>query len=259
MCSTPNCLRRGVGELVRYADDGVVLCRSAVASRARPGGGAETSWRRWGCGCIRIRRRWSTCVPVGRAWIFWVVISGRACRGGCGNNGASCATTCTAGPVQTAMARVRAKVRDRTGRNRVGTDIREVIAESESDPARLGQLLSYRQRRRQVPPDRQLRRVAADPFDGQEAGPQPARRTSRSVDRKVVQRARPASPARHHPLPEGSVTMRQKIIGKPCAGKPHARIERGMGKRIRTADTAPLTTNGRSVVGDRRVNSENAS
>jgi hypothetical protein len=22
-----------------------------------------------------------------------------------------------------------------------------------------------------------------------------------------------------------------KIIGKPCAGKPHARIERGMGKR----------------------------
>ena len=34
----------------------------------------------------------------------------------------------------------------------------------------------------------------------------------------------------------------KKIIGKPCAGKPHARIERGMGKRIRTADTAPLTT-----------------
>ena len=37
--------------------------------------------------------------------------------------------------------------------------------------------------------------------------------------------------------------MSQKIIGKPCAGKPHARIERGTGKRIRTADTAPLTTN----------------
>ncbi len=35
----------------------------------------------------------------------------------------------------------------------------------------------------------------------------------------------------------------QKIIGKPWAGKPHARIERGMGKRTRTADTAPLTTN----------------
>ena len=50
-----------------------------------------------------------------------------------------------------------------------------------------------------------------------------------------------------------------KIIGKPCAGKPHARIERGMGKRARAAGTAPLTTNGRSVGDDRRVNSENAS
>ena len=36
----------------------------------------------------------------------------------------------------------------------------------------------------------------------------------------------------------------KKIIGKPCAGKPHARIERGMGNRICFADTAPLTTNG---------------
>ena len=41
-----------------------------------------------------------------------------------------------------------------------------------------------------------------------------------------------------------SVTRRlrnhvKKIIGKPCAGKPHARIERGMGKRTRTAGTAP--------------------
>jgi hypothetical protein len=43
-----------------------------------------------------------------------------------------------------------------------------------------------------------------------------------------------------------SVTRRlrnhvKKIIGKPCAGKPHARIERGMGKRACYADTAPLT------------------
>ena len=27
----------------------------------------------------------------------------------------------------------------------------------------------------------------------------------------------------------------KKIIGKPCAGKPHARIERGMGKRAAAA------------------------
>lgn len=35
----------------------------------------------------------------------------------------------------------------------------------------------------------------------------------------------------------------KKIIGKPCAGKPHARIERGTGKGIHNVDTAPLTTN----------------
>ena len=91
---------RGVGELVRYADDGVVLCRQRGAGRARLWRRWEKSWRRWGCGCIRTRRRWSTCVRVVRAWIFWVVISGRACRGGCGNRSGSCATTCTAGPAK---------------------------------------------------------------------------------------------------------------------------------------------------------------
>jgi dephospho-CoA kinase len=35
----------------------------------------------------------------------------------------------------------------------------------------------------------------------------------------------------------------RKIIGKPYAGKPHVRIERGMGKPDRTAAPAPLTTN----------------
>jgi hypothetical protein len=36
----------------------------------------------------------------------------------------------------------------------------------------------------------------------------------------------------------------KKTVGKPCAGKPHARIERGMGKHGRHAAPAPLTTNG---------------
>ncbi|MEW1837167.1 reverse transcriptase domain-containing protein [Nonomuraea angiospora] len=36
----------------------------------------------------------------------------------------------------------------------------------------------------------------------------------------------------------------QKIIGRPYAGKPHAGIERGMGKPGRAAAPAPLTTNG---------------
>jgi len=36
----------------------------------------------------------------------------------------------------------------------------------------------------------------------------------------------------------------QKTVGKPCAGEPHARIERGMGKRAGSTGSAPLTTNG---------------
>src|ERR1700683_5594574 len=37
----------------------------------------------------------------------------------------------------------------------------------------------------------------------------------------------------------------KKTVGKPYAGKPHVRIERGMGNQVRSSDTAPLTTNGR--------------
>jgi len=53
------------------------------------------------------------------------------------------------------------------------------------------------------------------------------------------------------PAPSATRRLRnnvQKTIGKPCAGKPHARIERGMWKRVCTADTAPLTTNGQSIL-----------
>lgn len=39
----------------------------------------------------------------------------------------------------------------------------------------------------------------------------------------------------------------QKIIVKLCAGKPHARIERGMGNQDRTTAPAPLTTNEQHV------------
>jgi hypothetical protein len=44
----------------------------------------------------------------------------------------------------------------------------------------------------------------------------------------------------------GWLGRRRRPWCKPCAGKPHARIERGMGKRVRPAETAPLTTNGES-------------
>jgi retron-type reverse transcriptase len=60
---------RGVGELVRYADDGVVLCRSAAQRRpARPWEPWRRSSARWGCGCTRIRRRKSTSGTAGKGW-----------------------------------------------------------------------------------------------------------------------------------------------------------------------------------------------
>lgn len=118
--------RRDVGELVRYADDGVVLCRSAVQAehalaavgeilaslglRLHSGKTKVVDLRdgREGLdflGC-HFRARMS-----GRLWEQKRVIRYYLHRW----------------PAQRAMARLRAKVRDRTGRNRVGLDIRDVI------------------------------------------------------------------------------------------------------------------------------------
>jgi RNA-directed DNA polymerase len=120
--------RRNVGELVRYADDGVVLCRSAAQAehalaavgeilaslglRLHPGKTKVVDLRngREGLdflGC-HFRARMS-----GRLWEQRRAVRYYLHRW----------------PSQTAMKRLRAKVRDRTGRNRVGIDIRDVIAE----------------------------------------------------------------------------------------------------------------------------------
>jgi RNA-directed DNA polymerase len=119
---------RGVGELVRYADDGVVLCRTAAQAeyalaavgeilaslglRLHPEKTKVVDLRegREGLdflGC-HFRARMS-----GRLWEQKRIIRYYLHRW----------------PSQTAMVRLRAKVRDRTGRNRVGIDIRAVIAE----------------------------------------------------------------------------------------------------------------------------------
>ncbi|HZE17000.1 MAG TPA: group II intron reverse transcriptase/maturase [Mycobacterium sp.] len=119
---------RGVGELVRYADDGVVLCRSAAQAehalaavgeilvslglRLHPDKTKVVDLRagREGLdflGC-HFRARMS-----GRLWEQRRIVRYYLHRW----------------PSQRAMTRLRDKVRDRTGRNRVGQDIREVIAE----------------------------------------------------------------------------------------------------------------------------------
>ncbi|MGH3522708.1 MAG: group II intron reverse transcriptase/maturase [Mycobacterium sp.] len=118
---------RGVGELVRYADDGVVLCRSAAQAehalaavgdilaslglRLHPDKTKVVDLRdgREGLdflGC-HFRARMS-----GRLWEQKRIIRYYLQRW----------------PSQTAMVRLRAKVRNLTGRSRVGLDVRDVIA-----------------------------------------------------------------------------------------------------------------------------------
>jgi RNA-directed DNA polymerase len=119
---------RGVGELVRYADDGVVLCRSKAQAQAaldaveeilgglglqlHPGKTKVVDLRngREGLdflGC-HFRARMS-----GRLWEQKRIIRYYLHRW----------------PSQRAMKRLREKVRARTGRNRAGDDIRVVIAD----------------------------------------------------------------------------------------------------------------------------------
>jgi RNA-directed DNA polymerase len=119
---------RGVGELVRYADDGVVLCRSAAQAehalaavgeilaslglRLHPDKTKVVDLRegREGLdflGC-HFRARMS-----GRLWEQKRIVRYYLHRW----------------PGPSAMVRVRAKVRDRTGRNRAGMDIDDVIAD----------------------------------------------------------------------------------------------------------------------------------
>ena len=119
---------RGVGELVRYADDGVVLCRSAdqagraleavgqilaeLGLRLHPGktrvvdlrGGRE-GFDFLGC---HFHARMS-----GRVWEQYGKVRYYLHRW----------------PSQRAMKRVREKVRAKTGRGRVGADIRDVVAD----------------------------------------------------------------------------------------------------------------------------------
>ncbi len=119
---------RGVGELVRYADDGVVLCRTAAqAEHALAAAGDILT----GLG-LRLHPEKTKVVDLreGRDGLDFLGCHFRARMSGrVWEQKRIVRYYLHRWPSQTAMARVRAKVRDRTGRNRVGIDIREVIAE----------------------------------------------------------------------------------------------------------------------------------
>ena len=119
---------RGVGELVRYADDGVVLCRSAAQA-----GAALQAVRDILAGLgLRLHPDKTKVVDLrqGREGLdflgchFHARMSGRLWE-----QKRIIRYYLHRWPSQTAMKRLREKVRDRTGRNRVGLDIRDVIAD----------------------------------------------------------------------------------------------------------------------------------
>jgi RNA-directed DNA polymerase len=119
---------RGVGELVRYADDGVVLCRSKAQAGAAlqavreilAGLGLELHPEKTKVVDLREGREGLDFLGChfharmsGRLWEQKRIVRYYLHRW----------------PSQTAMKRLRDKVRDRTGRSRGGSDIREVIAD----------------------------------------------------------------------------------------------------------------------------------
>jgi RNA-directed DNA polymerase len=120
--------RRNVGELVRYADDGVVLCRSAAQARAALHAVGEI------LGSLGLRlhpdKTRTVDLSEGREGLDFLGCHFRARMSGrLWEQRRIVRYYLHRWPSQQAMKRLRDKVRARTGRNRCGDDIRVVIAD----------------------------------------------------------------------------------------------------------------------------------
>ena len=120
--------RRNVGELVRYADDGVVLCRSAAQAQAALDAVGEIL----GSLGLRLHPDKTKVVDLreGREGLDFLGCHFRARMSGrLWEQKRVVRYYLHRWPSQRAMKRLREKVHARTGRNRAGADIREVIAD----------------------------------------------------------------------------------------------------------------------------------
>jgi RNA-directed DNA polymerase len=120
--------RRNAGELVRYADDGVVLCRSAAQARAA----LEAVGEILGSLGLRLHPDKTKVVDLreGREGLDFLGCHFRARMSGrLWEQKRVIRYYLHRWPSQQAMKRLRDKIRARTGRNRAGADIREVIAD----------------------------------------------------------------------------------------------------------------------------------
>jgi RNA-directed DNA polymerase len=121
--------RRGLGELVRYADDGVVLCRSAAQARAALAAVEEIL----GSLGLELHPDKTKVVDLrqGREGLDFLGCHFRARMSGkLWEQKRIVRYYLHRWPSQRAMKRIREKIRARTGRNRAGVrDIRDVIAD----------------------------------------------------------------------------------------------------------------------------------
>jgi RNA-directed DNA polymerase len=119
-------MARGVGELVRYADDGVVLCRSAAQARAA----LEAVGEILASLGLRLHPDKTRVVDLreGREGLDFLGCHFRARMSGrLWEQKRIKRYYLHRWPSQRAMKRVREKVKARTGRNRVGADVKDVI------------------------------------------------------------------------------------------------------------------------------------
>jgi RNA-directed DNA polymerase len=120
--------RRKLGELVRYADDGVALCRS----KAQAGAALEAVGEILGSLGLQLHPDKTKVVDLreGREGLDFLGCHFRARMSGrLWEQKRVVRYYLHRWPSQRAMKRLRDKVRDRTGRHRGGTDIRDVIAD----------------------------------------------------------------------------------------------------------------------------------
>ncbi|WP_155352165.1 group II intron reverse transcriptase/maturase [Acrocarpospora pleiomorpha] len=121
-------ISRGVGELVRYADDGVVLCRTERQARMALAA-VEEILTSLGLGLHPDKTR-VVDLRQGREGLDFLGCHFRARMSGrLWEQKRVIRYYLHRWPSARAMKRLREKVGDRTGRNRVGRDIREVIAD----------------------------------------------------------------------------------------------------------------------------------
>ncbi|MEU5929962.1 group II intron reverse transcriptase/maturase [Streptomyces antimycoticus] len=121
-------MKRGVGELVRYADDGVVLCRSAAQAQNALAAVGEIL----GSLGLRLHPDKTKVVDLreGREGLDFLGCHFRArFSGKAWERYGKVRYYLHRWPSRSAMKRLREKVRERTNRRRSGTDIRDVIAD----------------------------------------------------------------------------------------------------------------------------------